>query len=116
MAWYLKTTAIVGYDTTDAGPPTGIERMQWGEKHGRIFHLRGHWKPDRALAYARRHRILSDVLITHTTADLNGKGQGGIDARWVATSDGDLTKVDVSEEENDAWSAQSDDDVHHLSG
>ena len=103
MAWYSKSTFIRGYDTSDPGPAPGLERLAWAEAHSRLFHRSGHWSPPACLRAARAAGVIGDVTVDHRTSDLNGKGGGGIDRRFIVT-ESSVTEADIPKEENLAWS------------
>lgn len=46
-----------------------------------------------------------------TTIDLNGRGRGGHDARWLVTTAGTVTPVPIAAEEQEAEAAMQDADV-----
>lgn len=56
------------------------------------MHLAGHWKPEKALAHARRHQFVGEVHITHSVYDNSGHGRGGNDGEWNADANDKLTQ------------------------
>lgn len=110
MGWYSKSTSIRGYDTLDPGPEPGMARLEWGNTHRRLLHRRGHWTPDTCLRAARKAGVVGDVTVEHQTSDLNGKGRGGIDRRFVVNEAG-VTEVSIPADENKAWSDMQSADV-----
>jgi hypothetical protein len=109
---YSTCTLISGYDTIDRPPAStrtqgidnDMEILAFGEKHRKSFALKGHWKPETALRYARRHGIRGNVEIEHHVSDTNGKGRGGLDARFIGIGD-TVTPVVVTPEEDAAYAA-----------
>lgn len=112
MSWYLKLTSISGYDTTDPGPPPGLERFNWGREHRVAESRRGHMKPEACRALAKRKGIVSTIEVTWSTSDLNGKGTGGLDRRFTISPEGEVTEIEITAEENLAWAQMDANDAH----
>jgi hypothetical protein len=110
VAWYSKSTSIYGYDTTELGPHPGEARIAWAKVHARHLFRSGHWSPDASLRAARKAGIVTAARVEHTTSDLNGKGYGGIDRRFVVSEAG-VIDMPVSQQENAEWAAQQSADV-----
>jgi hypothetical protein len=103
---YHKMTTIIGHKAGYVAPTAPVATM---ERHAQVEANRphvvisvraGHWKPERAVATARRMGIVGTIEITHSTGDLSGKGRGGYDRRWVGDERG-FKSVDLTPAEKE---------------
>lgn len=58
----------------------------------KFAHLSGHWKPEKALAHARRLKFVGQVRIQHSVYDNSGNGRGGNDGVWETNDAGELVR------------------------
>lgn len=91
---FIELTAPVGTNERHAQIKTNLTRYC-------VMVLRGHWNPASAAKAARRAGVVGNVSITHSTADMSGKGCGGYDAAFIVDADGAVRARPLSRYERD---------------
>ena len=82
---YHKMTTISGHKAGYVEPTAPLlSNERWAEIEANrpyTVHvtLHGHWKEQSARNYGRRLGIIGTICVRHSTADLSGKGRGGLD-------------------------------------
>ena len=85
---YSKCTTIIGYKDGYVEPtaePMTEERCAQVDRNKPFMFsvaLSGHWKPETALKYARRHGCIGEITVAHHTGDMSGRGRGGRDKEF----------------------------------
>lgn len=114
---YHKMTSISGHKAgyvAPTAPPMTNERFAQVDANRPFVYIdvrSGHWTPIKAAELARRHGVVGQIGVEWTTADMNGKGYGGIDRRFSVEENNTVTEIAVSARENQEWAEQQSDDV-----
>jgi hypothetical protein len=80
---YGKVTSICGIKGNAPAKPTNdMAKLDWFNDNVKVYQLRGHWNPEKALAFAVKRGLIVEK-IEHQTLDYSGKGRGGVDHRFA---------------------------------